>query len=195
MLLTKILSQTGLRATQGYCTASRCRSWKFIHITDINHHLIQEVFYGVHIWSFVWPIHNFYISVFQEIWSCLGCGGTALDGEVNHDVSHMSYLINLELSKISYWLAVNKLSLNVDKTKFMIFHNHQKVIPTHEIPCLVINWKRYGVQIIWTNNKWIYELEFPFIKYYKQIYRALGIMHRLKRYMPLSAMKMIYVYI
>ena len=55
--------------------------------------------------------------------------------EINHDVNHMSYLINLELSKISDWLAVNKLSLNVDKTKFMIFHNHQKVIPTHDIPC------------------------------------------------------------
>ena len=38
----------------------------------------------------------------------------------------MSYLINLELSKISDWLAVNKLSLNVDKKKFMILHNHQK---------------------------------------------------------------------
>ena len=41
--------------------------------------------------------------------------------EVYHDVNHMSYLINLELSKISDWLAVNKLSLNVDKTKFIIF--------------------------------------------------------------------------
>ena len=37
--------------------------------------------------------------------------------EVNHDVNYMSYLINLELSKISDWLPVNKLSLNVDKTK------------------------------------------------------------------------------
>ena len=30
---------------------------------------------------------------------------------------------NLELSRISDWLAVNKLSLNVKKTKFMIFHH------------------------------------------------------------------------
>ena len=59
--------------------------------------------------------------------------------EVNHEVNHMSYLINLELSQISDWLAVNKLSLNVDKTNFMIFHNHQKVTPTHDIRCLVIN--------------------------------------------------------
>ena len=59
--------------------------------------------------------------------------------EVNHDVNHMSYLINLELSQISDWLAVNKLSVNVDKTKFMIFHNHQKVMPTNDIPCLMIH--------------------------------------------------------
>ena len=51
----------------------------------------------------------------------------------------MSYLIDLEVSNISDWLAVNKLSLNVDKKKFIIFHNNQKVIPTHDIPCLVID--------------------------------------------------------
>ena len=73
--------------------------------------------------------------------------------EVNHDVNCMPYLINLELFKISDWFAVNKLSLNVDNTKFMIFHNHQKVIPNHDIHCLVINntvvWKGYGVQFFW----------------------------------------------
>ena len=37
-------------------------------------------------------------------------------------------LINLELSKIHDWLAVNKLSLNIKKTKFMIFHLPNKDI-------------------------------------------------------------------
>ena len=80
----------------------------------------------------------------------------------------MSYLINLELSKISDWLPVNKLSLNADKTKFMIFHNHQKVMPTHDIPCVVINntvveWVT-EFNFLGTDNKWIHELELPFIK-------------------------------
>ena len=35
--------------------------------------------------------------------------------EVNHDVNHMSYLSILDLLWIFYCLAVNKLSLNVDK--------------------------------------------------------------------------------
>ena len=32
----------------------------------------------------------------------------------------------MELSKVSQWLAANKLSLNVAKTKFVVVHMHQK---------------------------------------------------------------------
>ena len=35
--------------------------------------------------------------------------------------------INRELQKINLWLLRNKLTLNVDKTKFMIFHKRKKV--------------------------------------------------------------------
>ena len=51
--------------------------------------------------------------------------------KVNHGVNNMSYLINLELCKIFDRLVVNKLYLNVDTTKFVIFYNYQKVTPTH----------------------------------------------------------------
>ena len=36
--------------------------------------------------------------------------------------------INDEIEKITIWLKVNKLSLNVQKTKLMIFHRKQKHI-------------------------------------------------------------------
>ena len=41
--------------------------------------------------------------------------------------------INHELLKVSQWLAANKLSLNVGKTKFMVFHNRNKAVsyPEH----------------------------------------------------------------
>ena len=42
-----------------------------------------------------------------------------------NDVCHVSPSINSKLLEISDWLTVNKLSLNVKKTKFMIFHNYQ----------------------------------------------------------------------
>ena len=44
---------------------------------------------------------------------------------------HPNQYINNELSKISEWLIVNKLSLNASKTKFMVYSKTQKkvVIP------------------------------------------------------------------
>ena len=36
--------------------------------------------------------------------------------------------LNRELHKINIWLARNKLLLNVDKTKVMIFHTKQRTI-------------------------------------------------------------------
>jgi len=47
-------------------------------------------------------------------------------------------IINSELKAITDWLAVNKLSLNVKKTKFMIFHYWQRNISTY-IPEIMID--------------------------------------------------------
>ena len=36
--------------------------------------------------------------------------------------------VNTEIKKISKWLKINKLSLNIKKTKYIIFKNKQKLI-------------------------------------------------------------------
>jgi len=41
----------------------------------------------------------------------------------------ISITINNELEKINLWLKANKLSLNIGKTKYMLFHKHNKIIP------------------------------------------------------------------
>ena len=41
-------------------------------------------------------------------------------------MTELSSNINIELDNIQEWLIINKLSLNVQKTKFMIFHNYQR---------------------------------------------------------------------
>ena len=46
----------------------------------------------------------------------------------NIDQNLSDEVINMKLSKVSQWLAVNKLSLNVAKTKFMVFHMHHKAV-------------------------------------------------------------------
>ena len=39
----------------------------------------------------------------------------------DHNLNELSHNTNLELKKTSTWFKVNKLTLNVDKTKFMLF--------------------------------------------------------------------------
>ena len=42
------------------------------------------------------------------------------------DSNNLEIEINGELHKVSMWLKKNKLSLNLDKNKLMIFHRQQK---------------------------------------------------------------------
>ena len=57
----------------------------------------------------------------------------------HNDMNYDKSMINLELTKISDWLAVNKLSLNAAKTTFMLFHDYQKIMNEDDIPHLTIN--------------------------------------------------------
>ena len=50
---------------------------------------------------------------------------TTLLCDLNND-NDIETLINDELCKITNWLLTNKLSLNVNKTKFMVFHFGRK---------------------------------------------------------------------
>ena len=45
------------------------------------------------------------------------------------DCQNQDNEINSKIEKINLWLKLNKLSLNVDKRKCMIFHTNQKMIP------------------------------------------------------------------
>ena len=44
-----------------------------------------------------------------------------------------SIQINAELTKLMDWLTVNKLSLNIKKTKMMIFCSKQRILKTTEL--------------------------------------------------------------
>ena len=45
-----------------------------------------------------------------------------------NDLIDMEKTINKELSKLYLWLNVNRLSLNLDKTHFIIFHPYNKLL-------------------------------------------------------------------
>ena len=59
---------------------------------------------------------------------------TALYCNINRNISDQD--INAELKKVSDWLCSNKLSLNVKKTKYMVFHTAQRNVT---YPILTLN--------------------------------------------------------
>ena len=52
----------------------------------------------------------------------------ALDYSLSLDISTSCELINRELSRVGEWLIIYRLSINISKTKYMIFHPRQKDI-------------------------------------------------------------------
>ncbi len=116
---------------------------------------------------------------------------TTLFCNLNHTVGEAE--INMELNNIYTWLLSNKLSLNVKKTKFMVFHHHRKIV---EYPSLNINNKAIerveefnflGV-IISQDLKWRKHVEHICIK----ISKVVGIMYRLKHIFPKSILLVLY---
>jgi len=102
---------------------------------------------------------------------------------------------NEELNKISIWFKLNKLSLNINKTNFILFHTKSKVI--NYTPKIIIDntpvaqvkeTKFLGVVIneslTWNNH----------LKTIKQkVTKNLGIIRFIKNNLPLSVLKMLYL--
>ena len=93
------------------------------------------------------------------------------------------------------WLCVNKLSLNIPKTKFMIFHYRQRNI-TNFIPDLQINnhhiervseFNFLGITLD-ENLSWNNHIQ----KISNKISRNVGCLYRLKHFLPLHTLKLLY---
>ena len=113
---------------------------------------------------------------------------TTLNGE-----SSCQDKLNAELKLINRWLKINKLSLNVSKTKAMLFHMPQKKVtyPTlkidnHNIE-FVSNFNYLGV-IIDENLNWnVHESTLS-----KKISKTIGVINRLKNQLPTEILLNIY---
>ena len=102
-------------------------------------------------------------------------------------------ILNDELVKINNWLKVNKLSLNVAKTKAMLFHMPQKRI-------LNLRLKIAGSNIAFIDN--FYFLGITINKHLNwtkhmdilsaKIAKTVGILNTLKHVLPINILKMIY---
>ena len=105
----------------------------------------------------------------------------------------ISTILNCELSKISDWLSSNKLSLNVSKTKYMIFHKPQRKIN----PLLltmnnttierVSNFDFLGI-VLNEHLNWKPHID----KISNKISRSIGILNKNKHFIPLQSKLHIY---
>lgn len=111
-----------------------------------------------------------------------------------HNLSEMVSTMNTEMVKIVEWLQVNKLSLNLKKTHYIIFRKRRsKIVSDHNI---VIN----GITISRTDNTKFLgviiddTLSFQqHIKYIKgKVARGIGILYKTKRYLHRKTLIQLY---
>ena len=105
-------------------------------------------------------------------------------------------LINVELNKIYDWLCINKLSIQVKKTKYIFFKNAQKSLEDLTLPILKINGKilekvsefRYLGIILDENLSFCTHIS----NIGNKISKTIGILCRLKNTVPKFILKTIY---
>ena len=97
--------------------------------------------------------------------------------------------INVELNNIHIWLCANKLSLNIEKSNFVIFHPPQKRLQSHNFSLAINNKQlkrefcvRYLGILIDSNLNWKDQVE----GIVKKIRRSIGILSKLLYYVDLD---------
>ena len=112
----------------------------------------------------------------------------------SNSLNELEKTVNKVLSKLYLWLNVNRLSLNIDKTNFIIFHPFNK--PSKQNVTIKINKKalnetegiKYLGVIIDSSLSWKHHI----LCITKKISRSIGIMYKLRPFLPLKVMKNVY---
>ena len=92
----------------------------------------SEIYTGVPQGSILGPLFlSIYINDLINVSNRLNFLMYADDTTIYFNLEEFEYLnrgrdINNELEKVNTWLKLNKLSLNAQKTKLMVFHRNQK---------------------------------------------------------------------
>ena len=111
------------------------------------------------------------------------------------NISELFVNVNNELQKISKWLKLNKLSLNIKKTNFIMFSNKNKIINTESLNVLidnividqVHNTKCLSV-IINSNLTWYDHIK----AIYSKVSKSIGIFLRIRKNVPNDVLLTLY---
>ena len=107
--------------------------------------------------------------------------------------NNLTDIINGELDKINDWLSANKLSLNVKKTKYMVFHRSQKkviypLLKFNNVEIERVTSFNFLGLILDSTLQWQTHTNHISLK----ISRVIGIMYRLKLIYPQAVLLLLY---
>ncbi len=109
----------------------------------------------------------------------------------SRDPQILQCTVNKEMSTLADWFQANKLSLNINKTHFMVFGNRKNITLDINIDGLKIdqvdNTKFLGIQIDHKLN-WKIHIQ----NLCKKLSRHIGIINRLKSYLPQQTLLQLY---
>ena len=109
-------------------------------------------------------------------------------------LNELARTVNKELEKFYLWLNVNRLSLNIDKTNFIIFHPYNKPVKQHvtiKINKKAINEKetiKYLGVLVDSSLSWKHQIS----NLNKKISRSIGIVYKLRPFLTLNVMNNVY---
>ena len=118
---------------------------------------------------------------------------TALLSTLQSNATLSSNETNSELSKISNWLRANKLLMNVNKTKAMVFHSAKKKVQN---PIIELNRTKIEIVNHFTYLGIVLDRHLSWNEHIKaiasKISKTTGVLNRLKNFLPKCTLKLIY---
>ena len=113
----------------------------------------------------------------------------------NTDLKILMQETNTEINKLYKWFCLNKLSLNIDKTHYILFHNYNKSIPPDRAPLVInnnyikeVNHVKFLGVFFDKNLNW----KIHITNKCSQIIKVVAILARLKNILPTTILKNIY---
>ena len=109
-------------------------------------------------------------------------------------VKKLEAVINSELRKLDTWLIVNRLSLNIAKTKFLVFHPYNKpmkqriTLKIHKKAISESEYIKYLGIMVGSTLSWNIHID----KISKTISRATGLLYKIKPFVNNNILKMLY---